>query len=107
MTIAEGLHLKEEWALVNRHRIEKAYDDHDTISDTIMNVISDLRMEELGDSNNVSEYEKKLVMAGFHLAQEAMQRKQDATHHMITKILTSRSGKGGLGDILGMFDKED
>jgi hypothetical protein len=77
-TVAEGLGLNEEWALINRHRAEKALEENNTVSDTILNMAEDLREEEFGGGLEISNYEKKLVMMGFHLAQVIMQKQHEA-----------------------------
>ena len=78
ITIAEGLDLSEEWALINRYRIEKELESHDTVSDVLLICMESLREEEFGGDDKISSYEKKLVMVGFHLAQAIMQKQQEA-----------------------------
>ena len=86
-TVAEGLSLNEEWALVNRHRTEKELESNSTVSDTILNMISNMREEELGDKSEISAYEKKLTMMGFHLAQIILQKQQNAVGEALHKAL--------------------
>ena len=86
-TVAEGLGLNEEWALVNRHRVEKKLEENNTVSDTMLSMAEDLREEEFGGGSEISNYEKKLVMMGFHLAQVIMQKQHNAMSHALTEAL--------------------
>ena len=86
-SIAEALGLNEEWALINRHRVGKSLDNHETISDTMLECISELREEEFGEPRDISDYEKKIMMAGFHLAQEIIQKKQDAVSGALEELI--------------------
>ena len=95
-TIAEALNINEEWAVLNRHRIEKANDEFDTVSETIMHSIERLREEELGESKaEISEYEKKLVLVGLHLAQEIMSRRQSAIIGIPEALIQTLQGLRG------------
>jgi hypothetical protein len=77
-TIAEGMGLNEEWALINRHRAEKILEENNTVSDALLSMAADLREEEFGGGIEISIYEKKLIMMGFHLAQLIMQKQQES-----------------------------
>lgn len=100
-TVAEGLGLNEEWALINRHRTEKSLESHDTISDTLLDCIESLREEEFGGGEKISTYEKKIAMAGFHLAQVILQKQQAAAGDALAKAL------GSLGELRKSLDTED
>jgi hypothetical protein len=86
-TVAEGVGLSEEWALINRHRLEKEMESHETISDSMLSAIHDMREEEFGVKSETSNYEKKLVMVGFHLAQIIMQKHQNAANEALKEAL--------------------
>lgn len=88
-TVAEGLSLNEEWALINRHRIEKEVEKNDTVSDTILNMMHSMREEELGTTSELSSYEKKLVMMGFHLAQVILQKQQQSMFREVQEALNT------------------
>lgn len=89
-TVAEGVGLSEEWALINRHRLEKEMESYETVSDSMMSAIHDMRIEEFDvKSKETSNYEKKLVMVGFHLAQIIMQKHQNAANEALKEALGS------------------
>lgn len=101
-TVAEGLGLNEEWALINRHRVEKTLESHNTVSDSMLSAIYDMRVEEFDvKSNETSNYEKKLVMVGFHLAQIIMQKQQAAAGNALAEAL------GTLGELRKSLDTEE
>ena len=78
-TIAEALNLSEEWAVVNRLRVEKSAERNNSVSDTILECIEDIRNDELGPTSTpITNYERKIAMMGFHLAQEMMSNKMNA-----------------------------
>ena len=92
-TIAEGLELNEEWALINRHRAEKTLESHNTISDTLLSCIESLREEEFGGgSEKISNYEKKIIMTGFHLAQIILQKQHTEAGNALAEALGTLSG---------------
>jgi hypothetical protein len=87
-TVAEGIGLSEEWALINRHRLEKEMQSNETVSDSMLSAIHDMRVEEFDvKSNETSNYEKKLVMVGFHIAQVIMQNHQNAANEALKEAL--------------------
>lgn len=86
-TVAEGVGLSEEWALINRHRLEKEMESYETVSDSILSAIDDMREEEFGMKSETSNYEKKLVMVGFHIAQVIMQKHQNAANEALKEAL--------------------
>jgi hypothetical protein len=88
-TVAEGVGLSEEWALINRHRLEKEMESQETVSDSMLSAIDSMRVEEFGESSEISNYEKKLVMVGFHLAQIIMQKHQNAANEALREALGS------------------
>ena len=92
VTIAEGLGLNEEWALVNKHRVEKELEVHDTVSDTLLSCIESLREEEFGGGHEISAYEKKIIMAGFHLAQTIIQKQHQAAGNALVEVLGTLRG---------------
>jgi hypothetical protein len=99
VTIAEGLGLNEEWALINRHRVEKTLEANDTVSDTLLSCIESLRDEEFGGAQEISAYEKKIIMAGFHLAQVIIHKQHQSAGNALAEVLgTLRGLKENLED---------
>jgi hypothetical protein len=98
-TVADGIGLSEEWALINRHRLEKEMESQETISDSMLSAIDNMRVEEFGESSEISDYEKKLVMVGFHLAQIIMQKRQNAANEALQEALgTLQEMRKNLGE---------
>jgi len=92
-SITEALGLTDEWEVTTRGKIQKMYSKNDMIHETGLAIIGYLQGECLGEDNLVaSEYEKKLIMAGFLLASirnEAM-LKGMAVKMMLEKIISSK-----------------
>jgi len=67
-TISEALGLSQVWADKNQQVVEKAWSDHDTVSDTILDVLEQMRDAEFGETGEKpTTYEIKLMMAGMHI----------------------------------------
>jgi len=82
-TITSALGLSDEWYEKNEKRIEKAIEDHSTISDVMIEAIETLKTEEFGDGNYVpTDYEKKLIFTGMSIANEMFSRKMSAARNV-------------------------
>jgi hypothetical protein len=67
-TISEALGLSQVWAEKNQQVVEKAWDNHETVSDTILDVLEQMRDAEFGETGEKpTTYEIKLMMAGMHI----------------------------------------
>jgi hypothetical protein len=89
-TVAEALNISEEWAVLNRYRIEKFLEENDTISDALLAGIENVRNEEFGETQKeFSDYEKKIAMMGFHLAQEIISMKHSGIAEAIIGAIKS------------------
>jgi len=67
-TISEALGLSQVWADKNQQVVEKAWSDHDTVSDTMLDVLEQMRDAEFGETGEKpTTYEIKLMMAGMHI----------------------------------------
>jgi hypothetical protein len=67
-TISEALGLSQVWAGKNQQVVEKAWSDHDTVSDTILDVLEQMRDAEFGETGEKpTTYEIKLMVAGMHI----------------------------------------
>lgn len=67
-TISEALGLSQVWAEKNQQVVEKAWSDHETVSDTILDVLEQMRDAEFGETGEKpTTYEIKLMMAGMHI----------------------------------------
>lgn len=67
-TISEALGLTKVWADKNQQVVEKAWDVHDTVSDTMLDVLKQMRYAEFGEtSEEPTAYEIKLMLAGLHI----------------------------------------
>jgi hypothetical protein len=98
-TIAEALNLSEEWAVVNRLRVEKSSERNNSVSDTMLECIENIRNEEMGETSApITNYERKIAMMGFHLAQEMMSNKMHA-------IQSIPMGIGSIGSLLQALKK--
>jgi hypothetical protein len=67
-TISEALGLSQVWADKNQQVVEKAWSKHDTVSDTIRDVLEQMRDAEFGETGEKpTTYEIKLMVAGMHI----------------------------------------
>ena len=67
-TISEALGLSQVWAEKNQQVVEKAWSEHDTVSDTMLDVLEQMRDAEFGETGEKpTTYEIKLMMAGMHI----------------------------------------
>lgn len=67
-TISEALGLSQVWAEKNQQVVEKVWSDHETVSDTILDVLEQMRDAEFGETGEKpTTYEIKLMMAGMHI----------------------------------------
>lgn len=65
MTITEGMGLPNECFDALLKDMREIYDAHSTISDVLDNATSHVRNDEFGFTDNLSAYEKKLMLAGY------------------------------------------
>jgi hypothetical protein len=93
-SINEALGIHQDWKILTDARIENLIDDKDTISEVIESEAMTIKEQEFGTGNyELTPYEKKLVLAGFMIAQEihGRQMRAAATGAMM-KLLASRLG---------------
>jgi hypothetical protein len=93
-TIAEGLGILEVWADEMHDSITTMFENNDRVSDLILSVGKFVQEESFGEvTAPLSEYEKKLIYAGYIIANKLSKTKlQSAAIEMAMK--------GGLSSIL-------
>lgn len=65
-TVYEGLGISEDWDAINERKLKNDLTDTDTVSDAMESAIRRIRESEFGESSNeVSEYEKKIIYSGW------------------------------------------
>lgn len=65
-TISGGLGISEEFFEEAKKIVDQSYEKYDTISDALEAIGEEVRIEALGECNEVlSDYERKLLLAGF------------------------------------------
>ena len=65
-TISGGLGISEEFFEEAKKIVDQSYKKYDTISDALEAIGEEVRIEALGECNEVlSDYERKLLLAGF------------------------------------------
>ena len=69
-TVTTSLGLTEDWYKTHQTRTREIYENNKYMSDCIIELASDIKQESFGDdvSRSLSDYEKKLVIAGMELA---------------------------------------
>jgi len=100
-TISEALGLSQVWADKNQRVVEKAWSDHDTVSDTILDVLEQMRDAEFGETGEKpTTYEIKLMMAGMHIGAKKGEM-------AIKKMLFDKALETMSGDLLKKFRGEE
>ena len=99
-TVYGGLGISEDWDAINERKLKNDLTDTDTVSDAMESAIRRIRESEFGESSNeVSEYEKKIMYSGWMM------------HSIMSEArMGSLSGPlmgSILGDILGRMKGEE
>jgi hypothetical protein len=103
-TIAEAFGLNDDWASRNKADVHTSWDKHDLISDMFEGHLGALQNAELGETEGLSEYERKVYMAGYHMGVLLSERRFMAS--MIEKQ-GSAAIESFLREKLGGGKKED
>jgi hypothetical protein len=95
--INEVLGISEEWTQATEDRLSVKVEENTYVTDVFLSEIADVRDSEFGKGINssISTYEKKLMLAGYLLAQEMSARK-----------LASLAQQAVLQTIMGKLSKE-
>jgi hypothetical protein len=94
-TINEALGIPNEWKKSNTKLLRKEIEKNDTISEAMEASLMRIKEEVFGEGTYANtEFEKKLIYAGFMLAQEIMDLKQQQARAVIMgSILSGFSSK--------------
>ena len=65
MTITEGLGIEESFFESAKKHVHKEWSCTDTVSDSLINIANFVQIDEFGCKTQLSDYEKKLMLAGF------------------------------------------
>ncbi len=114
-TVTGGLGLEEAFFEAAKEIVVGKLKEYDTISEALEAAAEDVRDEELGESNfRVSDYEKKLILAGFIMGcvrtESMMSRKLDELKAvMMLMSMSKQVGKGKDGSPIfgGAIDASD
>ena len=115
-TISGGLGISEEFFAEVQKIVNESYEKYDTISDALQAIGEEVRIEALGECNEVlSDYERKLLLAGFIGGAKGTESKLSGVLNAV-KMLILLDGipheakqalfKKMIGD-LGIGEKED
>ncbi|NBW56725.1 hypothetical protein EBR43_02855 [bacterium] len=114
-TITEGLGLNEEYFEAAKDLVINKLEGLETISEALEAAAESVRDEELGESNfRISDYEKKLILAGFIMGcirtESMMSQKLDELKAVMTLMAMSKKiGKNKDGSPIfgGIIDASD
>jgi hypothetical protein len=92
-TINEALEISKDWKTLTDARISESIEAMDTVSDVMLAEALHIKQEAFGDgSYEITNYEKKLMLSGFLLAQEMSARKMAAdVEQALFSILLNKS----------------
>lgn len=114
-TVTGGLGLEESYFEEAKELVIGKLKDRDTISEALEAVAEDLRNDELGEVDfDVSDYEKKLILAGFIMGsvrtESVLSQKLDELKMVMTLMAMSKqvgTGKDGNPILGGAVSMED
>lgn len=70
-SISESLGLTDKWFENRSEEIRSGYEECEQIDQLMVNQISNVRLDELGEVDaNISDYEKKLILTGYLIGVE-------------------------------------
>lgn len=102
-SITGGLGLEEGCFDQLREIAKKAFSDNNTISDALEAIAEDVRDESLGETNyRVSEYEKKLILAGYITGLVKSQGRLDELRMLMALAMASKD-LGSIKPVPGGF----
>ena len=86
-TVAEGLGIDEEWSIINNYRALKSIEDSQEMSEAIIKIIHSVKNESFGETDGkISDYEKKLVLTGMHLGENAIMKIMTGWGNALTEL---------------------
>lgn len=65
MTITEGLGIEDSFFESAKEHVRKEWLGTDTVSDSLISIANFVQVDEFGCKTQLSDYEKKLMLAGF------------------------------------------
>lgn len=74
-SIAIAFGLTDEWAHESKAQAFKSWDKEDKVSDMFETHLNGVHQNELGETEGLSEYERKVYMSGFHMGVVVAERK--------------------------------
>ena len=92
-SIAVAFGLTDEWAAESKSQAFKSWDKEDRVSDMFETHLNDVRQDILGETEGLSEYERKVYMSGYHMGVIISERK------LLERLLTEH-GKELLVDVM-------
>lgn len=96
-SIAVAFGLTDEWAHESKAQAFKSWDKEDKVSDMFETHLNGLHYDELGETEGLSEYERKVYMSGFHMGVIISERK------MLERLL-AQHGHNLLADMIKGFE---
>ena len=74
-SVAVAFGLTDEWAYESKAQAFKSWDKEDKVSDMFETHLNGVHQYELGETEGLSEYERKVYMSGFHMGVVVAERK--------------------------------
>lgn len=93
-TIAQAFGLTDDWADENKAQAFKSWDKKDVVNEMFDDHLRKVAYECLGDTEGLSEYERKVYMSGFHMGVIIHERK------MMERMM-AKFGHKMLADMVG------
>jgi hypothetical protein len=97
-SVFRALGVDEEWEILNDHRLEKEYNSCETVSDTLLIMAQRIKREEFGEiTDEISTYERKLMLSSLTLAQMILQKRaiNGLQSAIISHIASQLNSEGG------------
>lgn len=94
MTVYEALGLSKDWIDQNSEELQAEMESHEKVSSTMETTIKRIQTECFGEGEyGLSDYEKKLIFAGFQMGQMEYRVSEARKFAAMIKGMKSLSGK--------------
>ena len=97
-SIAVAFGLTDRWATESKAQAYKSWDKEDRISDMFETHLNHVHHDELGETEGLSDYERKVYMSGYHMGVIVAERKlieRIVREHGSTLLADFFKGVGG------------
>ena len=93
-TISQGMGIDNSWFEEKADRVVQIWKEHDKVSEALEQLAQEIKDEEFETQISITDYEKKLILAGYVIGQAS-------------SIMSAQSEMLRISRRLGLFDPEE